>query len=214
MNTINTDKVVKHKKLTIANISLIIVVLIILASVAKNGGNKSVNTNTPAAQQTSVVQPTTISAISPTPLPSPETLEGKLTAIAQKTVDKKAKAEYVKDEKLAMGTISDKDYTFWDETDMVNKAWAYFVKFGKEASQLDEPSDIGFAIKTTLVDGYGKESEGNAIAIYMKKSEFAKFNWDTLKGLDITERLKQSSDYFIQPSIWKKVKQDKLKLTF
>jgi hypothetical protein len=208
-----TYLIIKQKWSVLAKVGAIAFLwIVVLGSASSSSRNQNSTPQTTTKELVSAPQISVSPTITPTK--APETLEDKITAMAQKTIDSKAKGQFVQDEQLAMATISDKDITFFDETSMVTSAWKYFVLFGRDASTLPEVKDVGVAVTTTLVDKYGKETEGNAVAIYMKKDEFAKFNWDNLKYLDITEHLKQSGDYYIQPSIYKKVKLDKLKLVF
>jgi len=179
-------------------------------------GIGSSNSNKTDQKQTMQVPVTTNQTVTPSNTPEPTkelTFKDKLLALAQKTTTKEATVEYDEKEKLATVTIP-KSVTYWDDTAIVKSSWAYFVKFGLEAFKLPEVNEIGIQIRMDFVDSYGKTSEGNGVTIFMKKANFEKFTWENLRFKDITQQLTDNGDYFVHGALWKKVKQQDLKLSY
>jgi hypothetical protein len=104
--------------------------------------------------------------------------------------------------------------TAWDENALVRAAYAAFVKFGAEAFKIDGVDAITVNLRTYLQDSYGNKSPEDVVIITMPKTEFEKYDWNSLKYQSISRQMEQSSTkYYIHPGILLKLDPSKLYLS-
>lgn len=77
----------------------------------------------------------------------------------------------------------------WNEKTFVETSYQEFVKFGKEAFQINDLEAIDFAFFMTTTDEKGSDSRTKGVQITMSKADFQKINWDNLKGKNIFQTM-------------------------
>lgn len=192
--------------------ALIIGVIIIGVFSANSEGSSNVETKTEQAQG-NVGTPSPV----PTTIPQTElTNEEKITELAKAKIDDRVNIVFDKAEKFVSITLADKDGSFFNETDMANGIWNFYIPYAKEVFQFDEVNRIKVAITTEFIDTYGNSSTNTAVSLDMNKVDFQKFNWDNLRFTDPSKNrdLLDKSNYFVHGLIMDKVKKDKLKISF
>jgi len=170
---------------------------------------------------------TSVSIESPTPTPETITqpsqapqkelsITERLDIIAKDKIDTDVVLEFQEQEGMILATISDRDHTFLNETDMVNSIWEFFIPFAKESFTYDGVNQIKVAITTEFVDSYGNSTTNNAVYVDMTKEDFELFNWENLRFTNPkdNQNLVDKSNYFVHGLIYKKIKEDKLKISF
>lgn len=101
----------------------------------------------------------------------------------------------------------------WDENSFVRDAYTVFVKYGREAFKLDGVDHVMVNLDTAFTDSYGNSKTDTGVVIEMTKGNFQKFNWDNLKYTPVSQQIEAASEqYYIHPSIEKKLDSSKLYL--
>ncbi len=163
-------------------------------------------------------QPTVV-VEKPTPTPTPEpvlTLEQKLEKLAKKEINKDATLKFDQKTGAVVAEISTANYTFFNNTDIANSVWKFFIPFAKEAFTYEGINEIKVTITTEFIDSYGKSLPGEAAHINMSKEDFQLFNWDNLRFSNPKENqeLLDKSNYFVHGIIYKDIDPKKLKISF
>lgn len=191
---------------------ILLIVIIIFVSKLFSGSNDENIVEAPKANE-----PETEIIAEPSEVPQKElSLSERLVILAKDKIDPDVTLDFNEQEGFISAKIADKDYTFLNETDMANSIWDFFIPFAQEAFSNDEINRIKIAITSEFVDSYGESSIHDSVFIDMDKSDFNKFNWDNLKFTNPknNQELVDKTNYFIHGLIYKKVKEDKLKIIF
>lgn len=102
---------------------------------------------------------------------------------------------------------------FWDDNALVRKAYADLVYFGQEAFKLDGIPEVTVIVRAKFTDQYGKSEYADAVRVGMKKEEFQKYDWTTLRYTPIWQQMKASaSPYYVHPGMIADLNMDKLYL--
>lgn len=104
--------------------------------------------------------------------------------------------------------------TYWDETAMLNSAYARLVKYGKSAFEINGVDQVGVNISTKMMDSHGKESVEEVIRVAITKTIYKDYNWDNMQYVDdfYNKMVDAVSVNYINPGIFRKLNLDKVHL--
>lgn len=107
------------------------------------------------------------------------------------------------------------DFTFWDETDFVNRALGSYVAFCKTAYEKTSATGITFWIYGKMTDQRGNENTYNFFSMSMPKETFLSYQWDNIAGVNgIYEQIKSDCTVLdIYAGIRAKMETDKIHVT-
>lgn len=158
-------------------------------------------TNAPTSTNQADVEPVTTPEVKEEPKPEPSTLDNLWTAL-DSSIKTRNGYDVKWDEENKTVSLTRTQDTFWDQDDLVEDAYADFVKFGKVAFQVDGVEYVDISYQVPFTDEFGAESIKRAVGLQMNKETFQKFTWENLEYQPIYQTMQDNCEYqFIHPNI-------------
>jgi len=184
--------------------------------------------NPPVQIPTEQPQPTATATPTPTPTPTPTAQIAEKPAEQKpyniyddlwKALDTSLKTrknidiKYEPDTKTATLLVNENE-TYWDETAMLNSAYARLVKYGKLAFEINGVDQVCVNISTKMMDSHGKESVEEVIRVAITKTSYQDYNWDNMQYVDYfyDKMVDAVSVNYINPGIFRKLDMSKIHL--